>query len=125
MLIVKGLRPTVAVELYAPSYDLSTPIPEFGFLGLRPGDPLVPACTSLAEALEAGQALRVVLAHRAALRTGHGRQRGQHVGPYEIARKRDCSERAERPHMKRNTRNNCGKNPLVVSWGERRMTIRA
>jgi len=28
--------------------DLSTPVPEFGFRGLKPGDPLVPRCPALA-----------------------------------------------------------------------------
>ena len=41
--------------------DLSTPIPEFGFPGLRPGDRWCLCAARWQEALEAGQAPRVVL----------------------------------------------------------------
>ena len=41
--------------------DLSTPIPEFGFPGLRPGDRWCLCAPRWREALEAGQAPRVVL----------------------------------------------------------------
>jgi len=51
--------------------DLSTPIPEFGFPGLRPGDRWCLCAPRWQEALEAGQAPRVVLraTHEGAL--GH------------------------------------------------------
>jgi len=42
--------------------DLSTPRPEFGFAGLRPGDQWCVCAPRWAEALEAGQAPQVVLA---------------------------------------------------------------
>jgi uncharacterized protein len=50
--------------------DLSTPIPEFGFPGLKPGDRWCLCAPRWQEALEAGQAPRVVLraTHEAALR---------------------------------------------------------
>ena len=41
--------------------DLSTPMPEFGFPGLRPGDRWCLCASRSQEALEAGQAPRVVL----------------------------------------------------------------
>jgi uncharacterized protein len=41
--------------------DLSTPMPEFGFPGLRPGDRWCLCAPRWQEALEAGQAPRVVL----------------------------------------------------------------
>ena len=41
--------------------DLSTPIPEIGFRGLKPGDRWCLCAPRLQEALEAGQAPRVVL----------------------------------------------------------------
>jgi uncharacterized protein (DUF2237 family) len=41
--------------------DLSTPIPEFGFPGLQPGDRWCLCAPRWQEALEAGQAPRVVL----------------------------------------------------------------
>ncbi|HEY9416090.1 MAG TPA: DUF2237 domain-containing protein [Pseudonocardia sp.] len=41
--------------------DLSTPRPEFGFAGLRPGDQWCLCASRWAEALEAGKAPRVVL----------------------------------------------------------------
>ena len=41
--------------------DLSTPIPQFGFPGLRPGDRWCLCAPRWQEALEAGQAPRVVL----------------------------------------------------------------
>jgi uncharacterized protein (DUF2237 family) len=41
--------------------DLSTPIPHFGFLGLKPGDRWCLCAPRWREALEAGYALRVVL----------------------------------------------------------------
>lgn len=49
--------------------DLSTPIPEFGFPGLKPGDRWCLCAPRWQEALEAGQAPRVVLraTHEAAL----------------------------------------------------------
>ncbi len=49
--------------------DLSTPIPEFGFAGLVPGDRWCLCAPRWQEALEAGQAPRVVLraTHEAAL----------------------------------------------------------
>lgn len=49
--------------------DLSTPIPEFGFPGLVPGDRWCLCAPRWQEALEAGQAPRVVLraTHEAAL----------------------------------------------------------
>jgi len=50
--------------------DLSTPVPEFGFPGLRPGDRWCLCAPRWQEAMEAGQAPRVVLraTHEAALR---------------------------------------------------------
>lgn len=50
--------------------DLSTPRPEFGFPGLRPGDRWCLCATRWQEAHEAGAAPRVVLAstHKATLR---------------------------------------------------------
>lgn len=50
--------------------DLSTPRPEFGFPGLRPGDRWCLCAPRWQEALEAGRAPRVVLAatHEGALR---------------------------------------------------------
>jgi uncharacterized protein (DUF2237 family) len=50
--------------------DLSTPHPEFGFPGLRPGDQWCLCAARWQEALEAGAAPRVVLqaTHAAALR---------------------------------------------------------
>ena len=50
--------------------DLSTPVPEFGFPGLRPGDRWCLCAPRWQEAKEAGQAPRVVLraTHEAALR---------------------------------------------------------
>ena len=50
--------------------DLSTPRPEFGFAGLRPGDQWCLCAARWQEALEAGAAPRVVLraTHAAALR---------------------------------------------------------
>ena len=49
--------------------DLSTPVPEFGFPGLKPGDCWCLCAARWQEALEAGAAPRVVLAatHEAAL----------------------------------------------------------
>ena len=49
--------------------DLSTPIPEYGFPGLKPGDRWCLCAARWQEALEAGVAPRVVLAatHAAAL----------------------------------------------------------
>jgi uncharacterized protein (DUF2237 family) len=49
--------------------DLSTPMPEFGFPGLRPGDRWCLCAARWQEALEAGAAPRVVLGatHEAAL----------------------------------------------------------
>ena len=49
--------------------DLSTPLPEFGFPGLKPGDRWCLCAARWQEALEAGAAARVVLAatHEAAL----------------------------------------------------------
>jgi len=49
--------------------DLSTPIPEFGFAGLKAGDRWCLCAPRWQEALEAGQAPRVVLraTHEAAL----------------------------------------------------------
>jgi hypothetical protein len=49
--------------------DLSTPLPEFGFPGLKPGDRWCLCAARWQEALEAGAAPRVVLAatHEAAL----------------------------------------------------------
>ena len=49
--------------------DLSTPMPQFGFPGLRPGDRWVPVAPRWQDALEAGQAPRVSFAatHKAAL----------------------------------------------------------
>ena len=41
--------------------DLSTPIPEFGFRGLKPGDRWCLCAPRWREALKAGQAPRVVL----------------------------------------------------------------
>jgi uncharacterized protein (DUF2237 family) len=41
--------------------DLSTPVPEFGFRGLKPGDRWRRCAPRWQEALEAGQAPRVVL----------------------------------------------------------------
>ena len=51
--------------------DLSTPIPEFGFRGLKPGDRWCLCAPRWQEALEAGQAPRVILraTHEGAL--GH------------------------------------------------------
>jgi uncharacterized protein (DUF2237 family) len=50
--------------------DLSTPRPEFGFVGLKPGDRWCLCAPRWQEALEAGQAPRVVLraTHEGALR---------------------------------------------------------
>ena len=50
--------------------DLSTPQPDFGFPGLRPGDQWCLCASRWQEALEAGAAPRVVLqsTHAAALR---------------------------------------------------------
>ncbi len=50
--------------------DLSTPVPEFGFPGLKPGDQWCLCAARWQEALEAGAAPRVVLqaTHAAALR---------------------------------------------------------
>jgi uncharacterized protein (DUF2237 family) len=42
--------------------DLSTPVPEFGFPGLEPGDRWCVCAARWREALEAGMAPRVVLA---------------------------------------------------------------
>lgn len=49
--------------------DLSTPVPEFGFPGLKPGDRWCLCAPRWQEAMEAGQAPRVVLraTHEAAL----------------------------------------------------------
>ena len=49
--------------------DLSTPVPEFGFPGLKPGDRWCLCAARWQEALEAGAAPRVALAatHEAAL----------------------------------------------------------
>lgn len=49
--------------------DLSTPMPEFGFPGLKPGDRWCLCAARWQEALEAGAAPRVVLSatHKAAL----------------------------------------------------------
>jgi hypothetical protein len=49
--------------------DLSTPVPEFGFRGLKPGDRWCLCAPRWQEALEAGQAPRVVLraSHEGAL----------------------------------------------------------
>ena len=49
--------------------DLSTPRPEYGFVGLRPGDRWCLCAPRWAEALEAGRAPRVVLraTHQGAL----------------------------------------------------------
>ena len=68
---------TVCVELTAEflafskarGNDLSTPRPEYGFAGLRPGDRWCLCAPRWAEALQAGQAPRVVLraTHAAAL----------------------------------------------------------
>ncbi len=51
--------------------DLSTPNPEFGFSGLKPGDQWCLCAARWREAMEAGVAPRVVLqaTHAAALRT--------------------------------------------------------
>jgi len=50
--------------------DLTTPVPEFGFPGLKPGDQWCLCAARWQEALEAGVAPRVVLqaTHAAALR---------------------------------------------------------
>jgi uncharacterized protein (DUF2237 family) len=50
--------------------DLSTPIPEFGFRGLKPGDQWCLCAARWQEALEAGAAPKVILqaTHGAALR---------------------------------------------------------
>ena len=50
--------------------DLSTPIPEFGFPGLKPGDQWCLCAARWQEALEAGAAPRIVLqaTHAAALK---------------------------------------------------------
>jgi uncharacterized protein (DUF2237 family) len=50
--------------------DLSTPMPDFGFPGLKPGDQWCLCAARWQEALEAGSAPRVVLkaTHAAALR---------------------------------------------------------
>lgn len=50
--------------------DLSTPVPEFGFPGLRPGDQWCLCAARWQEALEAGKAPRVVLqaTHASALK---------------------------------------------------------
>ena len=50
--------------------DLSTPVPEFGFPGLKPGDRWCLCAPRWQEAMEAGQAPRVALraTHEAALR---------------------------------------------------------
>jgi len=50
--------------------DLTTPVPEFGFAGLKPGDQWCLCAARWQEALEAGVAPRVVLqaTHAAALR---------------------------------------------------------
>jgi uncharacterized protein (DUF2237 family) len=50
--------------------DLSTPLPEFGFPGLKPGDQWCLCAARWQEALEAGAAPRVVLqaTHAAALK---------------------------------------------------------
>ena len=50
--------------------DLSTPVPEFGFPGLRPGDRWCLCAPRWQEAMDSGQAPRVVLraTHEAALR---------------------------------------------------------
>jgi uncharacterized protein (DUF2237 family) len=50
--------------------DLSTPMPEFGFPGLKPGDQWCLCAARWQEALEAGKAPRVVLqaTHAAALK---------------------------------------------------------
>jgi uncharacterized protein (DUF2237 family) len=50
--------------------DLSTPVPEFGFPGLKPGDRWCLCAPRWQEALEAGHAPRVALraSHEAALR---------------------------------------------------------
>ncbi len=50
--------------------DLSTPVPEFGFPGLNPGDQWCLCAARWQEALEAGKAPRVVLqaTHAAALK---------------------------------------------------------
>ena len=50
--------------------DLSTPVPEFGFPGLKPGDRWCLCAPRWQEALEAGQAPRVALraTHEAAMR---------------------------------------------------------
>jgi uncharacterized protein (DUF2237 family) len=50
--------------------DLSTPVPEFGFPGLRPGDRWCLCAPRWQEAMQAGHAPRVVLraTHEAALR---------------------------------------------------------
>jgi len=50
--------------------DLSTPMPEFGFPGLKPGDQWCLCAARWQEALKAGRAPRVVLqaTHAAALR---------------------------------------------------------
>lgn len=50
--------------------DLSTPVPEFGFSGLKPGDRWCLCAPRWQEAFEANQALRVVLraTHEAALK---------------------------------------------------------
>ena len=52
--------------------DLSTPRPEFGFPGLKPGDQWCLCAARWNEALQAGAAPRVVLqaTHAAALRVG-------------------------------------------------------
>ena len=53
--------------------DLSTPHPEFGFPGLKPGDQWCLCAARWQEALEAGAAPRVLLqsTHAAALRAVH------------------------------------------------------
>jgi hypothetical protein len=50
--------------------DLSTPMPEFGFPGLKPGDQWCLCAARWQEALEAGKAPRVILqaTHAAALK---------------------------------------------------------
>src|SRR5580658_4152803 len=50
--------------------DLSSPMPQFGFPGLRPGDRWCLCAPRWREAMEAGCAPRVVLRHRSSVATG-------------------------------------------------------
>ena len=65
MLSVEGVKPrmTSAFLEFSKSRgnDLSTPLPEFGFPGLKPGDRWCLCAARWQEALDANQAPRVVL----------------------------------------------------------------